>query len=65
MARDSGGVGDVRRLEHVEVVANIQYPVRGALEVALVSPSGELSEQSDCYYVLLCGNAACESCDVR
>ena len=31
----------VRRLEHVEVVANIEYPVRGALEVALVSPKGE------------------------
>lgn len=31
----------LRQLEHVEVVANIQYPVRGALEVALVSPSGE------------------------
>ena len=48
MARDPGGgdVGDVRRLEHVEVVANIQYPVRGALEVALVSPSGELSERA-------------------
>ena len=31
----------IRQLEHVEVVANIDYPVRGALEVALVSPSGE------------------------
>ena len=27
-------------LEHVEVIFNVKYPVRGALEVALVSPSG-------------------------
>ena len=32
---------NVKHLEHVEVVANIKYPVRGALEVALVSPAGK------------------------
>ena len=39
----------VRQLEHVEVVANIEYPVRGALEVALVSPKGGYPRESYLY----------------
>ncbi|KAJ1521904.1 hypothetical protein ONE63_002240 [Megalurothrips usitatus] len=31
---------EVNFLEHVEVVANVQYPVRGALEAYLTSPKG-------------------------
>ena len=40
---------NVRELEHVEVVANIEYPVRGALEVALVSPKGGYPRESYLY----------------
>lgn len=34
------GCHDVKFLEHVEVVSNVVYPVRGALEMYLTSPAG-------------------------
>ncbi|TRY67501.1 hypothetical protein TCAL_03758 [Tigriopus californicus] len=34
----------VRFLEHVEVSLSIQYPVRGVLQIALISPSGSISQ---------------------
>ncbi|KAK3925028.1 Neuroendocrine convertase 1, partial [Frankliniella fusca] len=39
---ESDGVPEqaVNFLEHVEVVANVEYPVRGALEMYLTSPAG-------------------------
>jgi subtilisin-like proprotein convertase family protein len=32
---------EIRYLEHVEVLTNIAYTMRGALEMHLTSPSGE------------------------
>jgi proprotein convertase subtilisin/kexin type 1 len=34
----------VKYLEHVEAMVTIEYPVRGALEVLLLSPSGTMSQ---------------------
>ena len=31
---------EINFLEHVEVEVNIEYPVRGVLEVVIVSPAG-------------------------
>ena len=31
----------VNYLEHVEVIVNIEYPIRGQLEIDLISPSGK------------------------
>ena len=36
----SGTSDEVNYLEHVEVIANIEYPIRGQLEIDLISPSG-------------------------
>jgi proprotein convertase subtilisin/kexin type 1 len=36
-----GKAEEIRFLEHVEVLTNIAYTVRGALEMHLTSPSGE------------------------
>jgi subtilisin-like proprotein convertase family protein len=35
-----GKAEEIRFLEHVEVLTNIAYTVRGALEMNLTSPSG-------------------------
>lgn len=35
-----GTPNEVNYLEHVEVIVNIEYPVRGRLEIDLISPSG-------------------------
>lgn len=35
-----GTANEVNYLEHVEVIVNIDYPVRGRLEIDLISPSG-------------------------
>lgn len=35
-----GSVNEVNYLEHVEVIVNIDFPVRGRLEIDLISPSG-------------------------
>eukprot|EP00095_Tigriopus_kingsejongensis_P012220 maker-scaffold528_size145933-snap-gene-0.25 protein:Tk12220 transcript:maker-scaffold528_size145933-snap-gene-0.25-mRNA-1 annotation:"prohormone convertase 1" len=34
----------VKFLEHVEIAMSIQYPVRGHLQIALMSPSGSISQ---------------------
>ena len=36
----SGTLTEVNYLEHVEVIVSIDYPVRGYLEIDLISPSG-------------------------
>ncbi|KAI9560352.1 hypothetical protein GHT06_014369 [Daphnia sinensis] len=36
----AGTLNEVNFLEHVEVIVNIEYPVRGQLEIDLISPSG-------------------------
>lgn len=36
----AGTLNEVNYLEHVEVIVNIEYPVRGQLEIDLISPSG-------------------------
>ncbi|XP_046655685.1 neuroendocrine convertase 1-like [Daphnia pulicaria] len=36
----SGTLDEVNYLEHVEVIVSIEYPVRGQLEIDLISPSG-------------------------
>ncbi len=36
----SGTADEVNYLEHVEVIVSIEYPVRGQLEIDLISPSG-------------------------
>ncbi|KAI4458893.1 proprotein convertase subtilisin/kexin-related [Holotrichia oblita] len=41
LAIDAGLCKDeVNFLEHVEVISNIEYPIRGALEISLTSPAG-------------------------
>ena len=46
VAFDSDGCSatpnEVNFLEHVEVIVNIDYPVRGRLDIDLVSPSGKI-----------------------
>lgn len=37
----SGTLDEVNYLEHVEVIVSIEYPVRGQLEIDLISPSGQ------------------------
>nr|CAH0100756.1 unnamed protein product [Daphnia galeata] len=40
----SGTSDEVNYLEHVEVIANIEYPIRGQLEIDLISPSGTTTQ---------------------
>ena len=42
----------IKHLEHVEVLVNIEYPVRGVLEVVLVSP-GPQGSKFKCYVIQL------------
>ncbi|XP_015784576.1 neuroendocrine convertase 1 [Tetranychus urticae] len=42
-----GSIGEVNYVEHVQLMATIDYPLRGALEIELVSPSNTSSTLLD------------------
>lgn len=44
--------GKLKHLEHVEIVSNIKYPFRGALEIALISPAGKVGVKNTIYQLL-------------